>query len=478
MKRILTILSFILFVSVKVSAQNSPPNVIIILMDDMGYGDIEPYGMTGVATPNFNELCAESTRFTQFNVGQPVCTASRASLLTGAYPNRIGMAGVLLPGDKRALNPKEETLASILKKNGYETAMLGKWHLGNKAPYLPIHYGFDSFYGIPYSQDIWPIDHDSTRVQDQKDIRYDWPAVPVYNGDTQVDSIITMEEQSKFTPLLTQKAVSFIKKKHDKPFFLYLAHPFPHVPLAPSKQFKGKSGMGLFGDVIMELDWSLGEIMNALNAKNLSKNTILIVTSDNGPWLNYGDNAGSAGGFREGKSTSFDGGTRVPFMVRWPGKVKAADVNSHLITSMDILPTIAAATGAKLPKNRIDGKNFLPLWEGKTKEGPRNLYYYYYDGNTLRAIRYKHWKLVFAHTSNSYKELHGINGYPGKIVKVQEPMALYDLAHDPGERYDVQKLYPEIVKQLEKFAETAREDLGDGLQHIKGKNTRPAAVIQ
>ncbi|MFL9842982.1 sulfatase family protein [Flavobacterium rhizosphaerae] len=454
------------------------PNVIIILMDDMGYGDTEPYGMTGIPTPNFNKIAAQGTRFTHFNVGQPVCTASRASLLTGSYPNRIGMAGVLLPGADRALNPKEKTIAAMLKDAGYDTAMLGKWHLGNKPPYMPIHYGFDSFYGIPYSHDVWPVTWDSIRVTNPKDIRYDWPAVPVYDGDKIVDSIITHKRASSLTAELTEKAVKFINAEKKKPFFLYLAHPMPHAPLVPSDRFKGKSGMGLFGDVIMELDWSLGEIMKALDENGIAENTILIVTSDNGPWLHFGDNAGSAGGFKEGKSTAFDGGTRVPFIIRWPSKVTAGDVNSSLITSMDILPTIAAATGSKLPVERIDGLNFLPAWTGNDKTGPRELYYYYYDGNSLRAIRYKNWKLVFAHTSNSYTGPHGRGGEPGKIIKEEEPMGLYDIAHDPGERYNVLDLYPVVVEKLKKYAQEARNDLGDGLQHIEPTNVRPAATVK
>jgi len=474
---LLTVL-FALTGRVPASAQTKKPNIIIILLDDMGYGDTEPYGMTGVATPNFNRVAAEGTRFTHYNVGQAVCTASRASLLTGAYPNRIGMEGALLPGAKRALNPSEQTLPTLLKKVGYETAMLGKWHLGNKAPYLPLHYGFDSFYGIPYSHDIWPIDHDSTRVQNPKDIRFNWPAVPVYEGDQQVDSLLTHERQSRLTPELTRRAVAFIKKKHAQPFFLYFAHPLPHIPLVPSPQFKDKSKLGRFGDVMLELDWSLGEVLKALDDTKQAQNTILLVCSDNGPWLQFGDHAGSSGGFREGKSTTFEGGTRVPLLVRWPGKMKAANVNSHLMTSMDLLPTLVAATGAPLPDKKIDGLNFLPLWLGKVPEGPRHVFYYYYEGNTLRDVRYEHWKLVFPHTSNSYTGLHGKGGVPHGQVKVQEPMALYDLAHDPGEAYDVQQLYPEIVEKLKALAEEARQDLGDGLTNRPGANVRPAAKVE
>ena len=456
------------------------PNIIIINMDDMGYGDIEPYGMTGISTPNFNRLTREGTRFTHFNAGQPVCTASRASLLTGCYPNRVGMEGVLLPWDKRALNPKEETIASLLKKAGYQTAMLGKWHLGNKAPYLPIHYGFDSFFGLPYSNDIWPIDRDGfSVVTDPKDLRSKFPILTLLNGDTPVDTVKNIRDQEKLTTLYTDKAVAYIREHKRQPFFLYLAHDMPHVPLAVSDKFKGKSELGLFGDVIMELDWSLGQIMATLDKEKLADNTLLIVTSDNGPWLIFGDHAGSSGGLREGKQNSSEGGSRVPCIIRWPGKVEAGGINSELLTNIDLLPTLSAATGAPLPQLKIDGLNFLPMLTGQQKKGPREVFYYYYDGNCLQAVRYKHWKLVLPHFTGSYAlNVHGKGGVPGEKTKVDVPLALYDLAHDPGEAYDVQTLYPQIVQQLQHYAEDARTDLGDDLTHRKGANVRPAATYE
>lgn len=458
--------------------QAKKPNVIIILMDDMGYGDTEPYGMTEIPTPNFNKLARQGTRFTHFNAGQPICSASRSALLTGCYPNRVGMAGALLPGAKIALNPNETTLANILKQAGYQTAMLGKWHLGNKPPYFPIHYGFDSFFGTPYSHDIWPRDHSGNKITDPKNIRSTWPELPLIEGDRTVNTITTYEGLEQLTTMYTNKAVSYINSHKNKPFFLYLAHNMPHVPLAVSSKFKGKSELGLFGDVIMELDWSIGQVLKALDDNHLADNTLLIVASDNGPWLNFGDNAGSSGGFREGKATTFEGGTRVPLLIRWPGKIEAGGINSNLMTNMDLLPTIAAATGAKLPANKIDGLNFLPSLLAKNSKGPRDVFYYYLHKNDLEAIRYKHWKLVLPHTSSSYTPLHGIEGLGGKIAHVPVPMALYDLAHDPGEAYDVQALYPDIVKKINAIAEDAREDLGDDLTHRTGKNVRPAAVVQ
>ncbi len=463
-------------------AQNKPagrPNVILINMDDMGYGDTEPYGMSGIATPNFNRMAKESMRFTHFNSAQAVCTASRAALLTGCYPNRVGLFGALAPWATIALNPKEETIASLLKKNGYKTAMLGKWHLGSKKPYFPTSYGFDSFYGIPYSHDMWPVDYEGRPVTDTANRIGKYPPLPIIDGDNVTAINANLSDQAKLTSTLTQKAITFITTNKKSPFFLYLAHPMPHVPLAASAKFKGKSEAGIFGDVIMELDWSLGEIINTLEKEGLSANTILIVTSDNGPWLNFGNNAGSSGGFREGKGTVWDGGVRVPCMVRWPGKIEAGGVNSQLMSNIDILPTIVALTGAPSPKNNIDGMSFMPLLLGKSPKGPREVFYYYYDKNSLKAVRYKNWKLVLPHKSRSYVvDIHGKGGYPGQTTEVGVQQALYNLTHDPGEAYDVQKLYPDIAEKIMVFVEQAREDLGDDLTGRKGKNVRPAATLE
>lgn len=472
-------LLFFLCILFAVNSNAQKPNVILINMDDMGYGDTEPYGSTGYATPNFNKLAKEGMRFTHFYAAQAVCSPSRAALLTGCYPNRIGMSGgALYPWSTKALNPHEETIASLLKKAGYTTAMLGKWHLGSVAPYLPVHYGFDQFYGIPYSHDMWPVDYDGTPVTDTSNRKSKYPTLPVYDGDKKVDSIRTLQEQARLTVTLTQKAEAFIASHKQKPFFLYLAHPMPHVPLAASPAFAGKTGAGLFADVISEIDWSIGRIMNVLDKTGLSKNTLIIVTSDNGPWLTFGNHAGSSGGLREGKGTAWDGGTRVPCFVRWPGKVEAGTVSSQLLTNMDILPTIIAAAGAALPKEKIDGLNFLPLLTGKTKQSPRELFYVYYDANNLKLIRYKHWELVLPHSSQAYTQGEpGKDGKPGPTPVKPVPMALYNLIHDPGTVYDVQKRYPEIVTLMMGFAEQAREDLGDALTNRKGKNTRPSVTI-
>lgn len=476
MKFLLTLCLLILLTSLH--AQTSKPNLVIIYMDDLGYGDIEPFGMTGVSTPNFNKLAASGLRLTNFNTAQAVCTASRAALLTGCYPNRIGMTGALLPESKIALNPMEQTLAAVLKSNGYTTAIFGKWHLGNRYPHFPLQYGFDTFYGLPYSHDMWPVDYQGNLITDSTNRRSKWPPLPIIENDKQVGEISSLSQQAQWTTSLTERAVSYIKSHKAKPFFLYLAHPLPHVPLAVSDRFRGKSNLGIFGDVMMELDWSLGEIMNCLDQQGLSDNTILIVTSDNGPWKHFGDHAGSTGGFREGKGTPFDGGTRVPFLVRWPGKIKAGNVSGELMTNMDILPTLCAITNSSLPKNKIDGMDFSAFLKGETLKSPREVFYYYW-GNKLMAVRYKHWKLVLPHRSPSYERgTLGMDGVPGTIVQNHDvPLSLFDLAHDPGETYDVGKLYPEIVKEILVHVEKARDDMGDELIGKKGNNLRAPAMV-
>lgn len=467
--------------SLCIAQAQKKPNIIIVNFDDMGYADTEPYGVTGIATPNFNRIAQQGMRLTHFLSAQPVCSASRASLLTGCYANRVGISGALMPGSKVALNPNEETIASVLKKAGYKTAMLGKWHLGNQAPFFPTHYGFDSFMGIPYSNDIWPIGYDGKPILDPDNIRGSWPPLTLIEGDFPVDTILTLEDQKMLTTLFTNRAVSFIKENAQSSFFLYLAHPMPHVPIAVSEKFNGKSEVGLFGDVIMELDWSVGQILDALEESGISENTLLIITSDNGPWKNFGNHAGSTGGFREGKLTTWDGGHRVPCLVQWPGKVAPGSVCSALTANMDILPTVAAAAMAELPTNTIDGMNFLPLWTGETTKGPREVFYYYYNRNgvpTLEAVRYKNWKLVLPHKSNTYGHTQGKDGYPAETGSVDVAQALYNLSLDPGEVYDIQKLYPEMLAKLLELAVMAREDLGDGITGIKGKNVRLPANLK
>ena len=442
------------------------PNIVLFFIDDLGYGDLPVNGALGYQTPNLDKMAAEGTRFTNFMAAQAVCSASRAALLTGCYPNRVGISGALGPSSPLGLNPKEETIAEIVKAQGYATGIFGKWHLGSKREFLPLQQGFDEYYGVPYSHDMWPLHPWQERAK--------YPPLHWIDGNTPLKEIKTLEDVGELTATITEHAVAFIKKNKNKPFFMYVPHPLPHVPLAASAKFRGKSERGVFGDVVMELDWSVGEIMKELKAQGLDQNTLVIFTSDNGPWLNYGDHAGSSGGFREGKGTSFEGGQREPCIMRWPRVVPAGRVSNKLLSTLDVLPTLAKLTGAKLPKEKIDGVEFTELLKGDDSKTPRENFLYYYRKNSLEAVRKNNWKLVFAHPGRTYEEsLPGENGQPGPSPEDHAfPKALYNLARDPGERYNVLEQNPKIVAELEELAETAREDLGDDLQGRKGKNVR------
>jgi arylsulfatase A-like enzyme len=446
----------------------SRPNVVLVYLDDMGFGDISRNGAQGYQTPNFDKMAHDGIYFSQFYSPQAVCTASRAGLLTGCYPNRLGFSGALDHTAKIGLNSEEETIAELLKAEGYSTAAFGKWHLGHLPEFLPTKHGFDEFYGIPYSHDMWP-NHPVTKNY--------YPELPLIEGEK---TIQTNPDQSQFTTSFTEKTIDFIKRKKDKPFFVYLAHPMPHVPLAVSDKFKGKSKQGLYGDVMMELDWSIGQIKETLKKLKLEENTLLIVTSDNGPWLNYGNHAGSPGGLREGKGTSFEGGQRVPCLMTWKGKIPAGMIANNLSAGLDILPTIVEATGAKMPKRRIDGVSLLSVLGGNTTVNPRTTFLYYYRRNNLEAVRDENWKLVFPHPGRTYVGFSaGKDGMPGGA---NENFAfeggLYDLRRDPGERYNVIADNPEVVKRLTDLAEEARQDIGDDLTKSEGKNRRTIGKIK
>ncbi|TDE17766.1 sulfatase family protein [Dyadobacter psychrotolerans] len=446
------------------------PNIVLFFIDDLGYGDLSVTGALGYKTPNLDRMAAEGTRFTNFMAAQAVCSASRAGLLTGCYPNRVGISGALGPQSHTGLSQSEETIAEVVKAQGYATGIFGKWHLGSDEEFLPKQQGFDEYYGVPYSHDMWPLHPWQERAK--------YPPLHWIDGNKPGKEIRTLEDASELTPVITEKAVGFIRKNKNKPFFLYVPHPLPHVPLAASARFKGKSERGIFGDVLMELDWSVGEILKELKSQGLDQNTLVIFTSDNGPWLNYGDHAGSSGGFREGKGTSFEGGQREPTIMRWTGVVPAGRVSNKLLSAIDILPTIAKLTGAKLPKQKIDGIEFVELLKGDESKTPREEFLYYYRRNSLEAVRKHDWKLVFEHPGRTYEgSLPGKNGQPGPAPEDHQfPKALYNLARDPGERYNVLEQNSEIVAELEKIAAAAREDLGDDLQKAEGKNRRPVGT--
>jgi arylsulfatase A-like enzyme len=458
--------SLLILLGGSINAQTKKPNIILVYIDDMGYGDIGITGANSYLTPNFNQMQKDGVLFTQFYSPQAVCTASRAGVLTGAYPNRIGFSGALDHNSKMGLNPDEQTIPELLKTKGYKTAAYGKWHLGHLPEFLPRQHGFDEFFGIPYSNDMWP-NHPTGKNY--------YPPLPLIENET---TIQTNPDQSQFTTLFTEKSLSFIEKNKSNPFFIYLAHPMPHVPLFVSEKFKGKSRQGLYGDVMMELDWSIGQIRNKLKELKMEENTLLIVTSDNGPWINYGNHAGSTGGLREGKGTSFEGGQKVPCLMNWKGVIPGGTICNNLASSIDILPTLAAITGAELSGRKIDGVNIYELMKGDFSQNPRDHFLYYYRKNSLEAIRKGDWKLVLPHHSRTYEGFKpGIDGIPGQVNENHfVEGGLYDLRRDPGERYNVRGDYPEIEAELLKFAAAAREDLGDDLTKNPGKNRRQASV--
>ncbi len=460
--------------------QNELPNVVLIFVDDMGYGDLSCFGATQYKTPNLDELAARGIRFTNFYVAQAVCSASRAGLLTGCYSNRVGITGALNPNARIGINPEEETIAEVLKKCNYSTIAIGKWHLGHHEIFLPLQHGFDEYLGLPYSNDMWPINYDGTLATPETHARKaSFPFPPLIEGNKKIREIKSLEDQAELTTLYTERAVEFIQENNDEPFFLYLAHSMPHVPIAVSDKFKGKSEQGLYGDVIMEIDWSVGQVLQTLEDNGLTENTIVIFTSDNGPWLNFGNHAGSTGGLREGKGTSWEGGQRVPCIMKWPGRIKEGSICNKLASTIDILPTLADITGAQLPVKRIDGVNILPLLLGDETVNPREYFYYYYGRNSLEAVRKDSWKLILPHSYRSYEGvLPGQDGLPGDYSRGESGFALYDMRRDPGERYDVKELFPEIFEDLKQLADKAREDLGDDLHNMEGKNRREPGRIE
>jgi arylsulfatase A-like enzyme len=436
-----------------------PPNFVIILADDLGYGDLSCYGNKALRTPNLDRMAAQGVRCTDFYVAQAVCSASRTALLTGCYPNRIGILGALGPASQEGISDREKTIADVLKPRGYATAIYGKWHLGHHLPFLPTRHGFDDYYGLPYSNDMWP-NHPTAN----------FPPLPLIEGEK---TIATNPDQAQLTTAYTEHAVRFISRNKDRPFFLYVAHAMPHVPLHVSEKFKDKSGQGLYGDVLLELDWSAGQILGALKDNGLDERTLVVFTSDNGPWLSYGNHAGSAGPLREGKMTTWEGGQREPCLLRWPGHLPAGSVCREPLMTIDLLPTLARLAGAELPKLPIDGRDVWPLLAGQPgARNPHEAYYFYWNQH-LQAVRAGKWKLHFPH---NYATLAGrpggSDGKPAMMQRAHTALALYDLENDPGETKDVAGDNPEVVEKLKKLAEKAREELGDSARKQQGKGVR------
>ncbi|GMN09063.1 sulfatase [Croceitalea sp. MTPC9] len=452
------------------SSRSIEPNVIIIFTDDQGYQDIGCFGSPDIKTPHLDKMAQEGIKLTDFYAAQAVCSASRAGLLTGCYPNRIGIHGAFMPNSKQGLSTSETTMAEMLKDIGYKTGVFGKWHLGDNPKFMPNNQGFDEYFGIPYSNDMWPF-------HPQQGPIFDFDPLPLFENETIID---TLTNQSLLTTQITKRSVDFIEKNKENPFFLYIAHPQPHVPLFVSDKFKGKSERGLYGDVIMEIDWSVGQILTTLKENNLDENTIVIFTSDNGPWLNYGDHAGCAYPLREGKGTALEGGQREPCIIRYPKEIKPGRVINVPMMAIDILPTIAALTGAKLPDNKIDGKNVWNIWTGDSTTSPHEAYYFYYHVNELHGIRSGKWKMYYPH---KYRTLNGRkggeNGFPVEYeYNTMEKIELYDLSKDISETKDVAAENPEVVAKIKSLGDKIRLELGDSLNNQTGKGTRPVGKIE
>jgi arylsulfatase A-like enzyme len=442
------------------------PNFVIIFTDDQGYQDVGCFGSPNIKTPHLDRMAREGMRFTDFYVGQPVCTASRAALLTGCFPNRVGLLGALGPRSKIGISDKESTIAQLLKTRGYTTAIFGKWHLGDSPQFLPTRHGFDEYFGLPYSNDMWPNHPVNPR---------NYPPLPLIRGEQVVG---LMPDQTQLTTWYTEHAVRFIERNKDRPFFLYVAHNMPHVPLHVSDKFKGKSKRGLYGDVIMEIDWSVGQILETLQKNRIDEKTLVVFTSDNGPWLLYGNHAGSALPLREGKATTFDGGLREPCIMRWPGQIPAGRACHELAATMDLLPTFARLAGADLPRDRIiDGRVIWPLMSGQSGAKTPHEAYFYYWGKHLQAVRSGKWKLHLAHNYD-HPDPPGHDGKPGKYVKREIGPALFDLAADIGETNDLAVQHPEVVARLKVLAEKCREDLGDSATGQEGKNVRQPGRLE
>lgn len=454
------------------------PNVVVMFIDDMGYADIGPFGASAYATPHLDQMAKEGMRFTDFQVTSAVCSASRAALLTGCYHRRVGISGALGPSAKHGINANEMTLAEVCRQKGYATACYGKWHLGHHPKFLPTNHGFDEYFGLPYSNDMWPY-HPGVRHLPMEERLQRWPHLPLIKGTHVINPQVTGADQEQLTKQYTEHAVDFINRNKDKPFLVYIPHSMVHVPLYVSEQFKGKSGAGLFGDVVMEVDWSLGQILSAIKENGLDEKTLVIFTTDNGPWLSYGDHAGSAEPLREGKGTMFEGGCRVPTVMRWLGKIPAGSACDELAATIDILPTIAKLIGANLPDHKIDGQDIRPLMFGaRDAKSPHGYFYHYYAGGQLQAIRDRRWKLHFPHT---YRTLSGrpggTGGIPVKYDQSKTELELYDLKNDVSEERNVLQEHPDIVQRLQAAAEVARADLGDRLTKRSGNGTRPAGQL-
>ena len=434
-------------------AQADKPNFILIFADDQGYGDLSCFGSKTIKTPNIDRLATEGRKFTSFMVASPVCTPSRAALLTGCYPKRVGMhQHVLFPSSTKGLNPEEHTVADHLKSQGYATACFGKWHLGHHPEVLPTSNGFDTYLGIPYSNDMnHPDNKGKPRGgwegmdilwKDPKSTLTKWKT-PLFENEKIVELPV---DQRTVTRRYTQKAIDFVKANQDKPFFVYLPHSMPHIPLYVPDDVRDPNPLNAYTNVIEHIDAEVGRLLNVLDELKLAENTYVIYTTDNGPWLPFKHHGGSAGPLRDGKGTTFEGGQRVPCLMRGPG-IPAGTVCNELTGTIDVLPTIAAITGKPLPKTKIDGLDVSGLWLGKVKKSPRNEFIHYTSRGDLEGIRHENWKLLVK------KSRPRRNRKPAQATKKPPQIFLFDLSKDLGEQNNLATDHPEIVGKLQKRME-------------------------
>jgi len=423
--------------------ETGPPNFIILFADDLGYGDLGVYGHPTIHTPNLDRMASEGMRFTQFYSAAPICTPSRAGLLTGRLPIRSGMCGgrgVLFPDSDGGLPTDEITIARVLKTRNYATACIGKWHLGHLEPYLPTSHGFDYYFGIPYSNDMSPVG----RKPGSRASRY--PPLPLMENNQTIEE---EPDQKQLTRRYTEKAIAFIEENRGRPFFLYLPYTFPHVPLYASERFEGTSLRGLYGDVVEEIDWSVGEILSALRRLELERKTLVFFTSDNGPWLVKKDHGGSAGLLYEGKHTTWEGGVREPGIAWWPGTVRAGSVSRAQAGTLDLFPTLVTLAGGEIPSDRIlDGADLTPLLTERA-ESVRDVTFYY-RRDELFAVRNGPWKAHFKTVDRPYRDA---------VLKKHDPPLLFNLDIDPSEKYNVAANHPEILEAIARIVAEHRANL-------------------
>ncbi len=407
------------------------PNFVVLFLDDAGYGDFGCFGHPTIRTPNIDRMASEGMKLTQFYSASPACTASRYGLMTGRYPIRSGFPWVLTPDSKRGIHDNEITLAEVLRATGYATGCFGKWHLGHHVEFLPLQNGFDEYYGLPYSNDM-----QAPRFRE----------LPLIEGN---ETIQLEPDQGELTRRYTTRAIEFIERNQDKPFFLYLPYAMPHLPLFASDRFSGQSARGLYGDVIEEIDWSVGEIMRALRELNLDENTLVILTSDNGPWIIKHLQGGSSGLFRDGKGSTWEGGVRVPCIAWWPGRIKSNSSCLEVTAAIDLLPTFVTLAGGDIPTDRsIDGRDLSGLLTGGAVDHVRESLFFFGPNNQLHAVRAGPWKLHVKTSSQT-----GQKYFSGKV-----PL-LFNLDHDPSEQHDLTEQHPELVTELLDLIEQFQEQL-------------------